>query len=363
MDFDLTETQTTVRELAGTIFDRHADPQHLAKVEASDDRFDRVLWHELAEAGVLGLTVPTGYGGAGLDVAEFVPALTEQGRRVCLAPLWESVLGGMALARFGTADQQGGWLPRIRDGSAVVTAALERGSAIVRATGSDGGWTLTGGCRAVASGHVADAVIVPARTEDGSVELFLVEIDQPGIQRVGYQRTDRGGGADLILGAARAERLGDGAGEDRSGWLLPRAWVGLAALQLGVSQQSVQQTAAYLSQRHQFGVPLGTFQAAAHQVANCHIDSQAMEVTLWNAVWRLATDRPAVAAAHVAKWWSADGGDRIARTVQHLHGGIGADVTYPIHRYLLWSSQLANTLGSASWHLHQVGGHIAAGTA
>jgi alkylation response protein AidB-like acyl-CoA dehydrogenase len=65
----------------------------------------------------------------------------------------------------------------------------------------------------------------------------------------------------------------------------------------------------------------------------------------------------------VAKWWSADGGDRIARTVQHLHGGIGADVTYPIHRYLLWSSQLANTLGSASWHLHQVGGHIAAGTA
>jgi acyl-CoA dehydrogenase len=214
----------------------------------------------------------------------------------------------------------------------------------------------------VPSGPVADAVIVPARTGDGSVELFLVDADQPGVTGHGYVRTDRGGAADLVFDGARAERLADGPDDDRVDWLLRHAWVGLAALQLGVSEDSVRRTAEYLSQRHQFGVPLATFQAAAHQAADCHIDIQAMEVTFWNALWRLQTGRPAAAAVHVAKWWSADAGDRIARTVQHLHGGVGADITYPIHRYLLWSSQLANTLGGASWHLHLLGGHIARGT-
>jgi alkylation response protein AidB-like acyl-CoA dehydrogenase len=368
MDFQLTEGQVIVRELAAAVFDRHGDPQHLAKIEASEDRFDRRLWRDLADAGLLGLTVPAQYDGAGLGLAEFALALTEQGRRVCLVPLWEAmVLGVLPLARYGTAGQKSTWLPRIADGSAIVTAALEdRGSGrpwtpAVQAGGSDGDWRLTGSGTSVPSGQVADAVIVPARTGRGSVELFLVDTDQPGVVRNGYVRTDRGGAADLVLDEARAERLADGPDDDRVDWLLQHAWVGLAAIQLGVSQDSVRHTADYLSQRHQFGVPLATFQAAAHQAADCHIDTQAMEVTFWNALWRLETGRPAAAAVHVAKWWSADAGDRVARTVQHLHGGVGADVTYPIHRYLLWSSQLANTLGGAAWHLHQLGGHIAGG--
>ncbi|MEV0809906.1 acyl-CoA dehydrogenase family protein [Micromonospora sp. NPDC050200] len=370
MDFHLTEGQVTVRELAGGVFGRHGDAQHLAEVEAGEDRFDRRLWRDLADAGVLGLTVPAEYDGAGLGLSEVALALTEQGRRVCLVPLWETVvLGALALVRYGTDKQRSTWLPRVADGSAVLAAALEDPGAgrpwapRVRATGSDDGWTLTGTGTAVPYAHVADAVLVPASTEAGSVELFLVETGQAGVVRARYERTDRGVAADLVLDAAPAERLGDGLDEDRLDWLLQRAWVGLAAIQLGVSQESVRQTAGYLSQRHQFGVPLATFQAAAHQAANCHIDTQAMEVTFWNALWRLETGRPAAAAVHVAKWWSAEGGDRVARTVQHLHGGIGADVTYPIHRYMLWASQLANTLGSAGWHLHQIGRHIAGGTA
>jgi alkylation response protein AidB-like acyl-CoA dehydrogenase len=205
--------------------------------------------------------------------------------------------------------------------------------------------------------------IVPARTPSGAVGLSLVRLNQPGVLRDRYERTDRGIAADLRLDGAAAVALDAGPAEDGPGWLLDRAWLGLAAIGLGVSQAAVAQTAEYLSQRRQFGVPLATFQAAAHQAANCHVDVQAMEVTLWDGLWRLATERPLGAAAHVAKWWAAEAGDRVARTVQHLHGGIGSDVTYPIHRYMLWTSQLANTLGGASWHLDRVGGHIAAGAA
>ncbi len=359
MDFRLSEDQETVFGLARDVFERRADPTRLAELEAEPDRFDRQLWRELADSGVLGLVVPAEHGGAGLGFEGFVPALVEQGRTLGMVPLWETVvLGALPISRYGTDKQRAHWLPRIAEGTAVLTAALEEPWTVpFEAKGSDDGWTLTGVGRGVPNGHLADAVVVPARTETGAVELFLVATD--GVTRHRLDRTDRGGAADFVLTDVQAERLGGGPDEDRVGWLTRHAWTGLAALQLGVSQSAVRQAAEYVSQRRQFGVPLATFQAVAHQAANCHIDTEAMEATFWNAVWRLTTDRDSTAAVHVARWWSADAGDRVARTVQHLHGGLGADVTYPIHRYMLWTTQLANTFGSASWHLHRIGGLVA----
>lgn len=363
MDFDLTDTQLAVRSLAAEVFARHTDPEHLAEVEAGPERFDRPLWQQLAASGVLGLTVPQEHGGDGLGLPEFVLALIEQGRRVPLVPLWETVISGaLPIARFGSEKQQARWLPQVADGSAVLTAALEPSS--IRAgqgpASSGSVWSLNGSCPAVPAGHLADAVVVPATLDDGTSELFLVETGQPGVVRASFERTDRALAADLTLAGAAAEPLAEAAGTDgnRCEWLRLRAWAGLAALQLGVSQESVSRAAAYTSQRHQFGVPLATFQAVAHQAANCYIDTQAMEVTLWDAVWRMGTGRPAAAAVHVARWWATDAGDRVARVVQHVHGGLGADITYPIHRYFLWSSQLANTQGCASWHLEQIGEEI-----
>jgi len=372
VDFDLTDTQLAVRTLAAEVFGRHADPARLAEVEAGPERFDRKLWQELAGSGVLGLTVPEDHGGGGLDLPAFVLALIEQGRRVPLVPLWETVIGGaLPLARFGSEKQQARWLPQVADGSSVLTAALEPGtfraerrsprgaSSTVQASGGGPAWSLTGCSPAVPAVHLAAAVVVPATLDDGTQRLFLVETGQTGVAWQSFERTDRALAADLTLAGAAAEPLPGPAGSDPCEWLRQRAWAGLAALQLGVSQESVARAAAYTSERHQFGVPLATFQAVAHQAANCYIDTQAMEVTFWDAVWRLETGRPAAAAVHVARWWAADAGDRVARVVQHLHGGLGADITYPIHRYFLWSSQLGNTLGSASWHLDQIGEEIA----
>jgi 3-oxocholest-4-en-26-oyl-CoA dehydrogenase beta subunit len=358
MDFGLSDTQLAVRTLAADIFGRHADPARLAGVEAGSDRFDAGLWRQLAASGVLGLTVPESCGGGGLGVAESVVALIEQGRRVPLVPLWETImLGVLPVVRFGSKEQQARWLPPVAGGSAVLTAALDPSA--VRASAGGRAWSLSGSCPGVPAAHLAAAVVVPATLDDGTRELFLVDTAQPGVARQPFERTDRALAADLTFADAAGEPLVSGPGADRCRWLRERAWVGLAALQLGVSQESVSRVAAYTSERHQFGVPLATFQAVAHQAANCHIDTEAMEVTLWDAAWRLETGRPAGAAVHVARWWAADAGDRVARVVQHLHGGLGADITYPVHRYFLWSSQLANTLGCASWHLEQIAEEIA----
>ena len=163
----------------------------------------------------------------------------------------------------------------------------------------------------------------------------------------------------------RPQRLAGGPDEDRVDWLLRQAWVGLAALQLGVSQESP------------YARPPTTCRSATSSVCRSppsrppptRLPTATSTPRRWRSPsstrcggWRPAG--PPRAAVHVAKWWAADAGDRVARTVQHLHGGVGADVTYPIHRYLLWSTQLANTARRPrAWHLQQLGATSARRTA
>jgi alkylation response protein AidB-like acyl-CoA dehydrogenase len=169
---------------------------------------------------------------------------------------------------------------------------------------------------------------------------------------------------DLALVGVRvpvAARLG---GPDADGaailrWLAPRALTALAALQAGVSDRALAITADYVKERVQFGVPIGSFQAVQHRVADGFIDLEAMRWTLWRAAWRLAEGLPAERDAAVAAYWAAEGGSRIANAGLHLHGGLGADVDYPIHRHFLWSKALELQGGGASALLARLGRDLA----
>src|SRR5207244_8694844 len=157
------------------------------------------------------------------------------------------------------------------------------------------------------------------------------------------------------------ELLGSpGDGERAVGRLLNRALVGLCALQVGVAEEALQITAGYTSSRHQFGKPLSTFQGVALKAADAYIDTEAMRATMWQAAWRLTEGFDASQEVMVAKWWAAEGGHRVVHATQHLHGGMGADVDYPIHRYFLWGKQLSEELGGASVQLARLGAAIAA---
>jgi alkylation response protein AidB-like acyl-CoA dehydrogenase len=118
-------------------------------------------------------------------------------------------------------------------------------------------------------------------------------------------------------------------------------------------------TADYVKERVQFGVPIGSFQAVQHREADGFIDLEAMRWTLWQAAWRLAEGLPAERAAAVATFWAAEGGSRIANASLHLHGGLGSDVDYPIHRYFLWSKALELHGGGASATLARLGAELA----
>ncbi|TML92470.1 MAG: acyl-CoA dehydrogenase [Actinobacteria bacterium] len=356
MDFAFSEEQEAVRALAAQIFAGHASTARVKDVEAGDERFDRAVWAELAGANLLGIALPDEVGGSGFGVIELCLLLEQQGRTVSPVPLWPTlVLGALPIAEFGSADQRERWLPGVVAGDVVLTAALESFGPELTARADGAAWRLDGTRLSVPAAQSAARVIVPARTDAG-VRAFLVDPNGDGVEHQRAETTNRELRSHLVLSGAPAEPLG-GAGVVE--WLLDRALVGLCALQVGVCEEALRLAAAYTSERVQFGRPLSTFQGVALKAADAYIDTEAMRATLWQAAWRLTEGLDAAQEVAVAKWWAADGGQRVVHATQHLHGGMGADVDYPVHRYFLWGKQLSEELGGASAQLARLGAAIA----
>lgn len=369
MDFTLDEELEAVRVLANEIFADRATTERVREVEGSPARLDEELWAELGKAGLLGIALPEEAGGAGLGLGALCVLLEEQGRHVAPVPLWPAAVGALAVAAHGTPGQRESLLPGAADGSSRLTVALEEfgpgDPAEPRCAarpdgGSDGdGWRLTGVKAVVPSPFGAGHVLVSAAAEAGP-GLFLVASDAQGVSWEAAETTSHDLAATLTLDGAPARAVGT-PGDGAVAWTIARAAVALAAVQTGVAQGALRHAVTYLSERKQFGRPLGTFQAVQHQLADCYIDVDAMRVCLWQAVTSLEGGEDAAAAVLVAKWWAGDAGLTVAHRVQHVHGGIGVDVDYPVHRHFLWARQISGTLGGPSADLAKLGALVAAG--
>ena len=375
MDFKLSDEQLAVSEAAKGLLSGMVDAERTTAVELSAERIDRELWKALADADLLGLAVPEADGGAGFGLTELCLLLEAQGNTVAPVPLWATlVLGALPLARFGSKAQRARWIPGVVAGEVFLTAALN-GSASSRksmppvrataasASGSADGWVLEGTELAVPQAHLADRIVVPARTESGGVLLALVDPQAPGVTLERAVTTNREIHPHLHLaGVAVAPGdlfVGPDLGHSVLDFMLVAATIALCALQVGVCEAALTKTAAYLNSRQQFGRPLSTFQGTMLRAADAAIDIEAMRVTWQNAAWRFDTGRDAADAARVAKWQAAERGQRTVHATQHLHGGMGADISYPIHRYFLWGKQIELLLGGPSAQLARLGAEIA----
>ncbi|MGW5263918.1 acyl-CoA dehydrogenase family protein [Microbispora sp. NPDC004025] len=365
MDFTLDEELEAVRVLANEIFADRATTERVRAVEGSPARLDEELWAELGKAGLLGIALPEEAGGAGLGLGALCVLLEEQGRHVAPVPLWPAAVGALAVAAHGTPGQRESLLPGAADGSSRLTVALEEfgpgDPAEPRCAARPDGdlWRLSGVKAVVPSPSGAGHVLVSAAAEAGP-GLFLMAADADGVSWEAAETTTHDLAATLTLDGAPAQAAGT-PGDGAVARTIERAAVALAAVQLGVAQGALRHAVTYLSERTQFGRPLGTFQAVQHQLADCYIDVEAMRVCLWQAVTRLEEGGDAAAAVLVAKWWAGDAGLTVAHRVQHVHGGIGVDVDYPVHRHFLWARQISGTLGGPSADLAKLGAVVAAG--
>lgn len=352
MQFTLDEELRDAAQLAEDTFTRLADTQRVRDVERQLGGHDETLWAALAETGILGLALPEEHGGAGLGMLGLTAVLEQQGRRVAPVPLAAAVaMAALPLTSWGTEAQCQRWLPGFVDGSELIVGAIDasvEGDHAVRGKRDGTGWRITGTLSAVPGATVAAAVLVPVMTEAGVIAVLL-PLDREGVNRESVSMTNHGAAAAVTLNAVRIgadDVLTGGDAPVRQARRLGR--IATAAVQTGVCEEAITITAAYTSERIQFGRPLSSNQAVSARAADAHLDAERIKLTTRRAAWLVDQgDDDAESAALVAAWWAARGGLRVVHATQHLHGGMGADVDYSIHRYFLWGRQNAYSLGSA----------------
>ncbi|MBV9449864.1 MAG: acyl-CoA/acyl-ACP dehydrogenase [Streptosporangiaceae bacterium] len=340
MNFEQTDEQNDFAGLVRNMISGHGHTE-------GSDRFDTELWHELGKAGVLSAALPESLGGAGLGFGEQCAALVEFGRALAPVPYLPSiVLGAGAIARFGTPEQIARWAEPAARGELVLTAALEDDAAV------------SGAKTTVDAAPWADAFLVPAATGEG-VRVSVVERSDPGVTVEAQELTDGVTAGRVVLDGVRpgADRMLGG--PEVAEWLTAHGTVGLCALQLGVIERALELTAEYARNRVQFARPIGSFQAVAQRLADAWIDVAGVRLTMWQAAWRLAGHFPATADIATAKFWAADAGHRVAHTAVHIHGGMGIDTSYHLHRYFAAAKHYEFALGGATEQLRRIGAELA----
>ncbi|MFI9113415.1 acyl-CoA dehydrogenase family protein [Streptomyces venezuelae] len=374
MDFTFTEEQQAAVDAAKAVFagvSPDAVPSPALTPGAVAEDLDRPLWARLAAADLLGLVVSPEHGGAGLDPVALCLVLRESARVLARVPLLETSAVAMAVERYAPRETAAALLPRVARGELVLTAASQGRTGhdpaerAVTARRDGTGWILDGVQTAVPWAHGADVLAVPAHTPEGAAVLALVPRTHDGLGLAAQYSTSGELLAELTLDAVRLDGADVIDAEGAWEWLRELLTTGTCALALGLGEAVLTMTSQYTGKREQFGHPVATFQAVAVQAADRYIDLRAMEVTLWQAAWRLGGGAegaalPAAGDVAVAKIWASEGVRRVVQTAQHLHGGFGADTDYPLHRYHAWAKHLELSLGPASAHEDALGDLLAA---
>lgn len=408
MDFELSEADRTVRDLAAQVLGDLSTHERLRELSREGDGIDQKAWAALASTGVVGAALPETHGGLGLDFMAPALALEQAGYHASPVPLLSTaVMGALPIAAFGTPDQQSRWLPSIADGSLLACAALpldgagpladedadpEAGvgagtadSAGTQAAGGvgaltdrrltvtarpdgRGGWTLHGAVGLVIGGLDAGLALVPARLDgDCGIGVFCVPADADGLRvepvEVTTGRTEARFGFDGVTVEA-GDRLG---GDDADGAAIAdfielRASAGLCMLMAGAARAAVELAAAYTKQRHQFDRPIATFQAVSQRAGDSYIDAEAIALTAYQAAWRIAAGLEARHQTAIAKYWASEGGFRVVHAAVHVHGGVGVDRDYPLHRHFLLARWAELALGHAETQLATLGHLLADAT-
>jgi alkylation response protein AidB-like acyl-CoA dehydrogenase len=378
VDFTFTEEQQAAAEAAKAVFSGVAPdgvPSPAVAPGAVAEDFDRPLWRKLAQADLLSLVLDPRHGGAGLDPVALCLVLRESAKVLARVPLLETGAAALTLRTYAPPELCDDLLPRVGRGELVLTVASngrtghDPAELAVDARQDGDGWLLDGTQTAVPWAQTADLIVIPARTGDGRTVLALLSPLHDGVTLADQVSTSGERyaevGLDAVRLAARDVLTADGAWE----WLRRLLATGTCALALGLGAGVLGMTSDYTSKREQFGFPVATFQAVAVQAADRYVDLRAMEATLWQAAWRLTASQEATgttgalppdADVAVAKIWASEGVRRVVQTAQHLHGGFGADIDYPLHRYHAWAKQLELSLGPAAAHEEALGDLLAA---
>jgi alkylation response protein AidB-like acyl-CoA dehydrogenase len=373
MDIGFTEEQELLRDSAKRFLEAECTTQFVRQRMAEPAAVTDEFWGKLAGQGWLGIIYPEEDGGSGLGLVDLVVLMEEMGRAVMPGPFFSTVLlGGAAIAEAGSPAQRREWLPRIASGGTKAALAWTEPNLRWDAAGialpareTSGGFTLSGTKLFVGDAHLADILIVAARTRDAStledgVSLFLVPKDAPGLaitllptidetRKLSEVRLD-----NVLLPAAAL------LGERHAGWaplsrVIAQATVALAAEMSGGAQQVLDMTVAYAKIRMAFGKPIGSYQGVKHQAADMLVALENAKSLTYYAAWVLDQGvEEAPLAVSMAKAAASDMARKVAGTGIQLHGGIGMTWEHDLQLYFKRAKASEVALGDATWHRERV---------
>jgi len=363
------EEHESIRSAARAFVRERAPVAHLRALRDARDPvgFSRDLWREMARLGFAGMTLPETWGGAGLGYTELGIVAEELGRNLVPTPLLSGVLGAGAIARAGTDAQRADILPAVCAGERVAALAHEEGTRFAPyAIGAraerrgGGGFVLSGEKSFVLDGHVADALVVVARTagdagaRDG-LTLLRVARDARGVSTTRLDLVDSRNVARVRFDGVLAAE-GDVVGAiDRGAEVLdPVLDAGtatLAAEMLGGTQEAFDRTIAHLKTRTQFGVPIGSFQALKHRAAWMFCEVELTRSLVSEALRALDAGRDdARAVVSAAKSRATDTYRLVTAEAVQMHGGVGVTDELDVGFYLKRARVAGETLGGAAFH-------------
>jgi len=370
MQFSLTDEQQLLRESAAAFVRDSSSLKRIRALRDSKDAegFSRALWRQMAELGWLGIVFSESCGGLGLGHKELALVLEELGRGLMPEPWLSTILlGGTAVARGGSAAQRDAVLPGVVAGELLLAAAVQEAQSrydlchvATRAERAGDGWRISGEKRLVFDGHVADRVVVSARTagaarERNGVTLFLLDARTPGIGITRQWTVDSRNAAIVrfdAVSAAPADVLGavDG-GAALLADVVDRATAGLCAEMLGGMEAAFAMTLEYLKTRQQFGVPIGSFQVLRHRAAVMFTEIELARSAVLAAAMAVDESHPRAAEfVSVAKARCSDAFLLVANEGVQMHGGIGMTDEHDIGFFLKRARAAEITFGDAAFH-------------
>ena len=356
--FGFTEVQKLLRRSFREFLERECPLSEVREIEASGDDYSPSLYQQMADLGWVGSRIPVEFGGSGMDWLDLAIFYEEAGRGLLPSPHWiSSVLSAEAILALGTEEQKQALLPRIASGQLIVSTAYlepstrsDLGAVSTVAVSTSSGYTIAGTKVFVRAGHLADYLIVLARTGEREKGLFLLPKDRQGL-KASPLVTLSGERMALVelegVQASAGEALGP---INREGEafveLLDQAKLLLDAEMIGASEQALGLAVEYAKQRTAFGRPIGSFQALQHKMSNMHLAINAAKVVLYYAVWLTSQAQPAAAERAMAHIQAGEAFRLVTAEATQVFGGVGVSNEADIALYFRKAKPMQLLLGS-----------------
>jgi alkylation response protein AidB-like acyl-CoA dehydrogenase len=375
MDFALSEEQEMLRKSARDFLGAECPKALVRKVEENESGYSPELWKKMAELGWMGLALPEKYGGAGLSLLDMAILFEEFGRAAVPGPMFCTVvMGALPILEWGTEEQKQAILPKVAAGELILTMAMaepgvneEPGFIATKAVSKGDGFLINGTKLFVPYAHIADYMLVVARTEgnpgdEKGLTVFIVSSKAQGIKLTPLATIAADRQFDVHFDNVNVSSKGILGSLHQGSSLIRETLKKTAAIQcavmVGGAQQEMEITAEHTRNRAQFERPIGTFQAVQHKLADMYVDVNGARWTTYQAVWRLSEGFAADREVAIAKAFANIACQRVAFAAQQLHGGLGVDKDYDLHFYFRRAKALALTLGSTPFHLKTIESEI-----